>query len=151
MASFRQEILDNIVTTLGAITTGGGYNFSVGECMLGLKGLNDSPADIMPNIYIAGADEKRRNLAQRTYHSDIFVAVIGYVKQTDTADKPKLERDLSKLIADITKALMVDVTRGGYAVTTEIGDIDTDKGAFAPVAGFEMVVRCQYRASVSSP
>ncbi len=151
MASMRESIMDNMVTTLAAITTAGGYNFNVGECLLGLKSVTDQPADIAPNIYIAGADEKRKNVAQRTYRSDLLVSVIGYVKLTDNADKPTLERLLSRLIADITKALMVDVTRGGYAVTTEIGDIDTDKGFFAPFAAVELTVRVDYTAAVATP
>ena len=77
--------------------------------------------------------------------------VVGYVTHSNTADKPALERNVSKLIADITKALMVDVTRGGYAVTTEIGDIDTDKGFFSPFAAVEMTVRVHYRAAVATP
>lgn len=151
MASMRESIMDNIVTTLAAITTGGGYNFSVGECLLGLKSITDSPGDIMPNIYIAGADEERKNIAQRTYGSDLLVPVIGYVKLIDNADKPTLERMVSRLIADITKALMVDITRGGYAVTTEITTIDTDKGFYAPFAAVEMTVKVSYKAAVATP
>lgn len=143
--------MDNIVTTIGAITTAGGYNYSVGECLLGLKSITDSPSDIMPNAYISGADEERKNLAQRTYHSNLSVPIIGYVKLADNADKTELERMLSRFIADITKALMVDVTRGGYAITTEISTIYTDQGFYAPFAAFEMTVRVEYKAAVATP
>lgn len=150
-ASLRESIMDNIVTTIAAITTAGGYNFSVGECILGLKTITDSPGDIMPNVYVAGADEERKNTAQRTYRSDLLVTLVGYVKLADNADKPTLERMISRLIADITKALMVDVTRGGYAITTEINAIDTDKGFYAPFGAVEISVRVDYQAAVATP
>lgn len=151
MASLRESIMDNFVTTIAAISTGGGYNFTVGECQLGLKSPTDAPGDLMPCVYVAGADEDRRNAAQRTYHSDLLVEIVGYVTLADTSDKPQLERNLSKLIADLTKALMVDVTRGGYGVTTEITEIRTDKGILTPFAAVSITVRVEYRAAVATP
>lgn len=149
--SNRKRILDNIVSTVAAITTGGGYNYSVGECQRGFKHFNAVPEDKFPAGYVAGADEKRRNSAQRTFTSEMEASLVLYVKGTDAGDTAALEQALDNLIEDVTKALMVDVTRGGYAVTTEIGDIDTDKGAFTPYASAEMVVRCEYRAAVTAP
>lgn len=149
--SNRKRILDNIVSTVAAITTGGGYNSSVGECKRGFKHFNAVPEDKFPAAYLAGADEKRVNSAQRTFTSDIEASLVLYVKGADAGDPEALEQALDNFIEDVTKALMVDVTRGGYAVTTELGDIDTDKGAFIPYASAEMIVRCQYRAGVTAP
>ena len=146
----RRRILDDIATTVAAITTGGGYNFSVGECKRGFKHFNNVPEDKFPACYVAGADEKSRNSAQRTFTSDVAASIVGYVKQANAADEEALERDLDNLAQDLRKALMVDVTRGGYAVTTEIVEVLTDKGAFAPYAGLEMIVNCEYRASVTT-
>ncbi|HYF53117.1 MAG TPA: hypothetical protein VEA41_02535 [Salinarimonas sp.] len=149
--SNRKRILDNIASTLAAVTTGGGYNFTIGEAKRGLKAFDSVPADKFPVCYVAGADEVRTNVTNTQFRSDLRVSVVGYVKAANAADDEALEQRLDNLIEDITKALMVDITRGGYATLTEIVEVDTDKGAWQPFAGVEMVVRCQYRASVSAP
>jgi hypothetical protein len=150
-ASKRESILDNIVSTLEAIVTGSDYNYTPGEVRLGLRHQEELPKSKFPAYFVAGADEKRKNHAQREYTSDMEVAVVGYVFAADAADEELLERQVSRAIADITRALMVDVTRGGYAVTTEVGDIDTTKGALLPLAGFEILVNVKYRANVATP
>lgn len=149
--SNRKRIIDNVVSTIAAITTGGGYNFSIGQCQRGFKHYNAVPEDLFPSVYAAGADEDRKNSAQRTFTSSLMISVVGYVKTTDAANTAALEQDIDNLIEDITKALMVDVTRGGYAVTTELGEINTDKGAFTPYASVEIIVHCEYRAAVTAP
>ena len=153
--STRKRIIDNLVTTLAAITTGGGYNLSVGEAKRGWKHFNNVSEDLLTSgkfcIYAAGADEKRRNHSQREFRSDLLISVVIYVMTANSTDTEGLEQILDNAIEDATKAIMVDVTRGGYSVTTEIGDVDTDKGAFTPYASAEMIVRCEYRASVSAP
>lgn len=149
--STRKRIVDNVVSTLAGITAGGGYNYTVGEAKRGIKHFSKVPADKFPAFYVPGADEKRRNVTNTQFRSDIFVSVLGYVKVANAADKEALEQAVDNLIEDATKALMTDITRGGYAVTTEIGDIECDKGSWETHAGFEMVVRCEYRAATATP
>ena len=153
--SNRKRILDNLVSTIAAITVAGGYNLGCGQCVRGYKHFNQVPEDLLTGTkfaaYVAGADEKRKNNAQRTFHSEILASVLVYVLTPSAENTVQLEQDLDSAIEDITKALMVDVTRGGYAITTEITDIDTDKGSFQPYAGAEILVRMEYRASVSTP
>jgi hypothetical protein len=65
---------------------------------------------------------------------------------------PKIaERDLSRLIADLRKALMVDPTRGGLCKFTEIGKARSDKGFIQPYAAFEMLVDVEYRSDFTQP
>ena len=153
--SLRSSILDNIASTLAAITVAGGYELACGEAKRGFKHFNNVPEDLLRSgyfaAYVAGADEKRVNSAQRYYTSDMDASVVVYVKTATSTDLETLERDLDKAISDVTEALMVDVSRGGYAVTTELVEVNTDKGSFAPYASAEIIVRTQYRASVSAP
>lgn len=157
--STRTRIIENIKTTLAAIAPAGGYNLTAGEVKRAMKQFGAVPEDVLASgkfaAYLAGADEKRRNSAQRTFSGECLVSIVGYVKTAAAADedtgRENLESDLDKMIEDITKALFVDVSRGGYAVTTEITDIDTDKGSFHPFAAAEMLVRVEYRAGVTAP
>jgi len=154
--STRKRVLDNIKTTLAAITAGATYTLTAGEVARGYKHFGAAPEDKLIAgkfcAYIAGADEERKNAAQRTFSSELLVTIAGYVKINDAPESNEaLEHALDNMIEDFTKALMVDVTRGGYAVTTEIGKIDTDQGAFAPFAQVEMIVKVEYRAAVTAP
>ena len=149
--STRQKIADHIITTVAALTTAGGYNFDWGEVQRGFKHFDNVPSDKFPAAYLAGIDEARENSTQREFQSDFSGSLVIYVKTANARDTEQLERDLDNVIEDVTKALMVDVTRGGVAITTELGEIDTDKGAFAPYASAEITVNCDYRAPVSAP
>jgi hypothetical protein len=149
--SSRGAILDNLEATIAAISTAGGYHFTIGLARRGLLHYNAVPEDKFPAAFVAGADEKRKNVTNTQFRSDISVAVVGYVRTADAADTDQLEDDLDSLIADLTKAIMADITRGGNAVLTEITDIDTDKGALAPYSAVEMTVRCEYRAADATP
>lgn len=150
-ASNRERILENIKTTLAAITAGATYNYTPGEALLGLKSFTELSDEKFPAYYVAGADEERKNVTNSEFRSDIKVSIAGYLKISDASTPEELERQISRAVADVTKALYVDITRGGYSTFTEIETIDTDKGSWAPIGGFEMVVKCQYRASVSAP
>lgn len=148
-ASSRENILDNIKTTLAAIVTGDDFNYTPAQVTLGLK--RHTEVEDFPAYFIAGADEERKNNTNTQFVSDLVVSIVGYVKATDNADPVELERQISRAIADVTKKLYQDISRGGYAVTTEIVTVDTDKGAYVPVGAFEIAVRCQYRAASATP
>ena len=151
MSSKREQVLDNLVTALTAIATGGGYNFTIGEAKLGLKHFEQTPADKFPAAYVAGADEGRDNTTNRGFKSDLTISIVGYVRVQDAADTEQLERDVSKFLEDMTKAIMADPTRGGLATYTQIGQVKADKGAWVPYAGFEITVHCDYRATFAAP
>lgn len=149
--SGREKVLDNIVAALGIIATGSGYNYTIGDYRLGLKHFQEVPEDKFPAAFVAGADEARTNVSNRGFKSILQVSIIAFVKVADSSDPAQLERDLSKFIEDITKALYLDPTRGGNATFTEVRDIKTDKGSWIPYAGCEMVVACDYRGSFATP
>jgi len=150
-ASTRENILANIKTTLAAIVTGATYNYTPGEVFIGLKRFSELSDEKFPAYYIAGADEDRKNNTNTNFVSDLTVSVVGYVKATDSSEPEELERQVSRAVADITKSLYLDITRGGYSTLTEITTVDTDKGAWVPIGGFEIQVRTQYRSSVANP
>lgn len=149
--SKREEALDNLVAALTVIATGSGYNFTIGEAKLGIKHFEQVPSDKFPAAYVAGADEDRVNSTNRGFKSDTVASIMGYVRVDDSADTEQLERNVSRFIEDVTKALLADPTRGGKATFTEITRVKTDKGAWVPFAGFEITVRFDYRATFAAP
>lgn len=148
--SNRQSVLDNVKTVLSAISTGGGYNYTPGLVAQGLRHFQEVAVDKFPALFVAGADEKRNNETNSRFRSVMEVAIVGYIRSASD-DREQPVTDLSKLVEDVTKALYLDHTRGGYSTFTEVSVVETDQGDFHPYAGFRMTVLCDYRAAFSTP
>lgn len=147
----RFQVLENIKDTFDLITTAGGYNTDPGYKGIGIKHYTEIPEDKFPALMVAGADEDRQNGTNMTFTSGMEVSIVGYVKSSDALDPEIAERDLSRVIADLTKALLVDHTRGGLCKFTEIGTVRSDKGFIQPYAAFELIAQVEYRSNFSQP
>lgn len=147
--SKREDIITEVMATLGAITSGGGYNFTPSEALREYKHYNKVPS--YPAFYFEKADEDRDNETNLEFVSDMSIFIVGYVKATNSSDEELLSKQLDRLISDATKALNADTTRGGLAKYTEIQKIITDAGFYTPIAGFEMEILVQYRATFATP
>ena len=144
----------DLKAAIAAITAGGSYAFTAGEVKLGWKHYNDVPEDKFPAYYVAGADEKRKNVTNLHFTSDLETTIVGYVRAasgSDALDVEALAAAISAAVSDVTTAIMADPTRGGNARYTEIGEIKTSKGEFGPVGAFEMLVKCEYRSAFAAP
>jgi hypothetical protein len=146
-----QRILDNIREAFALITAAGGYNNTVGYKNLGVKPYTEIPEDQFPALMVAGADENRENGTNQTFTSVMDISIVGYIRSSDIQDHAVALRELMDLIADLTKALYVDHTRGGLCKFTEVGKVMTDKGVMFPYAAFEMVVQVDYRSEFTTP
>lgn len=151
MADQRQDIFENVKAAFDLVLAASGYNSNIGYTGIGYKHFTEIPEDKFPALVLAGADEKRENVTNTSFKSDMEVSVVGYVRSSDANDPAILERDLNRLISDAAKALQVDPTRGGNATFTEITGVVTDKGAYQPYAMFEMLVNVEYRATFAQP
>lgn len=151
MADVRQEIMQNMKEAFDLVTVAGGYNFNVGHTGVEYKHFTEIPEDKFPALMVIGAREKRSNGTNKTFTSEMEVTVIGFVRSSNPHDSPTLLAELNKLIADATKALHVDHTRGGKSTFTEITDVNDDKGRLQPYALFEMLVGVEYRAAWAQP
>ncbi len=147
----RDLILDNLTAAFAAIATGSGYNFTIGEASRGLKHLQNVPESAFPALYVAGSNEVRENVTNRSYKSTMRITVIGYVRHTDAMDTAEIQRSVSKLIQDVYEAANSDPTRGGYATYTEVREIEEDQGVLAPYGAVEIIVVCEYRATFAAP
>ncbi len=147
----RFHILENVKDTFDLITVAGGYNFNAGYKGIGIKHYTEIGENRFPALMVAGADEVRANATNETFKSELEISVVGYVKSSNAHNPEIAERDLSRLIADLTKALYVDHTRGGLCTFTEIGTVRSDKGFIQPYAAFEMILQVEYRSDFSQP
>ncbi|MBI5050538.1 MAG: hypothetical protein HZC11_06665 [Nitrospirae bacterium] len=119
METIRERILANIKTTLEGITQGNGYNFDFASQTVQRWSMHgNTPVDI-PMIIITPGDE----LEEPSVHPfsectlSIFLSVF-YIN--DKNDAVPTDTYLNRLQGDIKKVVLLDHTRGGEAIDTDI-------------------------------
>lgn len=143
--SQRYIILEYLANTLFAtITTGNGYNFTVMTKERGLKSVNELTDDQFPALFVASADEKRKNATNKDFNSLMSVSVWGAVKESSST--LKIQAQLDNLIEDVTKAIYTDPTQGGRVAFSDISEVITDEGDQHPHAFFRMTLEFQYKS-----
>lgn len=144
--SVQTSILNDIVTTIGAIAAGATYTRTVRCCSRNVKTLANVPT--FDAVWIAGATSlKTIPLNSAKVEVVMTVTLMGVVQ-----DHNDLGAAVDALEADIEKALMVDYTRGGYAIDSRV--VRTEEIAFEaeePLAGIEMDVQVIYRHLIGDP
>lgn len=121
--SVRKLVLQNIVSSLAAISVGGGYNFTV--VAANVKRVIGAPGSVAeyPTLFVkVGPETANRFPTERdTFRIDVEIEalIIG-----DPSTIPDLVEDI---VEDIRRAMSADYTRGAKAIETD------DKGVSAPV------------------
>jgi hypothetical protein len=124
--SNRYAALENLVTTLGTITTGNGYATSVASVSRRfLDWETGPPAVALPAIGVVPNECTFEYLDVCTLRGKQRVAV-EFVIQVDTQAEVWSAGDA--LIDDIIAAISVDRTRSGNALDTRVEQVETDAG-----------------------
>lgn len=147
----RWLVLEDIKAAFSLISVSGGYNSDLKHAGIGFKHCTELPADKFPALMVIGADESRSNVTNMGFKSEMRVYIAGYVRSSNAHSPEIAERDLSRLISDLTKALYVDHTRDGNSTYTEVDDVTVDKGFLQPFAGFQMIISVDYRSDFAQP
>jgi hypothetical protein len=137
--SVRENIANNLVSTLQAVVT-----------PVRIKYVTREPFDFtklssaqFPAILVRSAGEDREDstiggsISQRM--ATINYEFICYVKGV------VIDSDRNNIIAAIEQALDVDRLRGGYALDTQITNIEIDEGSIDPIGGVIITVRVMYK------
>ena len=136
--SIREDICNNIVTTLQGVTLPVTPKFVTRQPFK----FEELSAAQFPACLVQTAGERRSDQTigndgiQR--QSELTIRIFGFVKGTsiDTA------RNL--LIEAIENGLDADRTRGGYALDTQIVEVETDEGAIEPYGGVVVTASILY-------
>lgn len=134
----RELIASNIVSTLKAITdsnrpkkvTREPFDFERLSNAQFPAILIQTDSESRTDSTIAGDDAKREGV--------INYRLICYVKGA------QIDNARNKIIELIENTLDVDRTRGGYAIDTQVTDIETDQGSLDPIGGVIINVRTIY-------
>lgn len=150
MASKRATLLAYLRdTVLALITTGNGYNFTVGSIRRGVYEIESVPLSALPAVCIARTAEDRTNLTQNQFLGRLEVVLLGYVKSatgtTGTMD------EIEKLVQDITKALEQDRLQGGNAKWTEVKRVVTSDGDTDDLGVCAVTVEFNYVSEGATP
>lgn len=151
----RELIIQNIKTTLESITTSNGYNFDVKE----VKRLMNVPQkeNAYPVIYIQeglpeGGEEVvtpgRGKVLGKT--TRILTTKLSFwLRDSNRANRPT---QANLLLADIHKAMTVDVQRGGNAInTSETANILWLEENSDHLAGGKVEFEIEYRHKEGDP
>ena len=131
-------ITASIVTTLEAVTTGGGYNVTLTVEKLHedrniQNQLGDNKAVVVLNS-LTPSDTRPLGHDEWIANYTVYVGVY-----TSEASETVISDQMAVVGCDVNKALAVDLTRGGYAVNTIIDGIEA--GETAILINFHVLYR----------
>ena len=136
--SVRESICSNIVSTLQGVTTPVAPAFVTRNPFK----FEELSAAQFPACLVQTAGETRSDRTignegiQRT--SELTIRVFGFVKGTS------IDTARNALIEAIENGLDADRTRGGYALDTQIVEVETDEGAIEPYGGVVVTATVLY-------
>lgn len=147
--SIRELILKNIKTTLQGITTGAGYNYTMQSVERWKQKGNTT--NVSPHIVIHAGPETKTSGPDPQIECELSIIIeVGY--RQDDSDTSESDVIVSKLLADIEKALLADYTRGGYAQETKItGNILFEYVEGQPRFGIMVQIEIKYKHANTDP
>jgi len=136
--SIREDICGNIVSTLQGITTPVTPKFVTRQPFQ----FEELSAAQFPACLVQTAGERRSDrtigASDIQRQSELTIRVFGFVKGTS------IDSARNHLIEAIENGLDADRTRGGYALDTQIVEVETDEGAIEPYGGVVVTVTVLY-------
>jgi len=145
--SIKEQIVDNIISTIEGVTVSAGYNQTliyVTRQETKIFGNNSWPCAMVR----IEADDVDDTVTVGYYHHRMTVDVLAY-----TADNVDPQQALSYLAGDIHKAMLVDYTRGSLVIDTRVDNIDYDYAEEGedPTGTVTISFNVHYRTLVEDP
>lgn len=144
--SIREQILQNVKTSLEQILVANGYDNDIRSVERGKLDALDNQT--FPCIGIFEGDDSRASESSGNAgfaNRMAYLVIEGWIE--DPQDQSKA---VNSLIADTEKALMVDRQRGGLAHDTNIGDFRIYIGEDYRI-GFHLEINIHYQRQSSDP
>jgi len=143
--SVREDVIQNLVTTLQGVTKTAGYNITINRVeRIKMVGLDIRE---FPTVLVIPADEVKEQSPSDKYTCRLAVTLECWIQEYGD-----VSAQVNILLADIEKALMVDHTRGGVAVDTKLlGNSAFYNEVNKPYGGVEIRIEVHYRHKFSDP
>ena len=144
-----ESIAANLLTTVNGVTTGNGYNQTVVVKRASRVDYDTETADdLNGRIYQTSAEILTSAMNRVTWRQNFEIIVIAL---NDDGSAVTIDTRLNQIAADISKAVRVDITRGGYAFHTGIDAVDfvvADDGSLSLVI---LTITVDYRVLIDDP
>ncbi|MDD5450197.1 MAG: hypothetical protein PHO42_06370 [Candidatus Omnitrophica bacterium] len=145
MSTVRENIIANLKTTLEAITQANGYNNDIASVQRWMQRGNILKS--VPCIVISAGQEDKKPEPNPLMTCRLSVYLELYLRQNET-DQTPTDSLINSLLGDIEKALMLDYTRGSFALDTNIRAImpfETQEGQANAGAVIEIEILYQHQ------
>jgi len=147
--TIREYILENIKTVLAAIVAGETYNNTIASAQRYKSNGNDLIN--IPCIIITAGPENKDPSPSPLYTCKLTVFIDIWTRQPET-DTTSTDTILNSLLGDVEKALMIDITRGGYAIDTNfLSNVPFDTVEGSPHIGITVSVEITYQHLWTDP
>ena len=147
--TIRERILANIKTTLEAITIVNGYVNTIASVQRWDK--RGNPLRQVPCIVVNAGQEEKQMSPNPYFTCRLSIYLDIWIRQ-DEADATATDVILSGILGDIEKALMIDNTRGGFAIDTNIkSNVPFETVEGQPHAGLTIELEVLYQHTQSDP
>jgi len=151
METVRERILQNIKTTLEAVTIANGYNFDFTPQTIQRWSMHGNRMVDMPMAVISPGDEDETS-SPHPFEECVVDGLFRRIFINDENDAVPTDTYLNRLQGDIKKAVLQDPTRGGDAIDTDVlGTTPFETTEAQPYAGIIMELRVCYRHLRSDP
>jgi len=147
MAGTKQElILQNLKTTLEAITAGDDYDATVNLVQRKSTVIQSLPTGDVPALFIIAGMEELQHDAGERIRAEFKIGIVGFIRASGEPGAQCLA-----LIGDVKKAVETEWTRGGNASNTMVLWSDNLGVSQEPLEGFEMEIQVLYHYDTTSP
>ena len=142
----KEQVLDNLKTTLELIAGGASYHTTL-RGVHRLRGVNAMQLQQFPAVIIDVAGTAHDDGVNGMVSCSMDVNLVAVI--TDRTDPAQ---ELEWLAADIKRALLIDVTRGGAAVDTKFVSDDIQiSDDVTSVAAVQVQARVRFRHLYADP
>ena len=153
METIRERILEHIKRTLEQISIEAGYYFDFTEKTVQRWSMHGNRMIDLPMVVISPGDEEETSLLNgfeecvTSVYLDVF-----FINSEGDDEEFSTDTYLSRLQGDIKKAILIDYTRGGNAIDTDIAGttpFETTEGQH--YAGIIVELKIRYRHKRDNP
>ena len=153
METIRERILEHIKRTLEQISIEAGYYFDFTEKTVQRWSMHGNRMIDLPMVVISPGDEEETSLLNgfeecvMSVYLDVF-----FINSEGDDEEFSTDTYLSRLQGDIKKAILIDYTRGGNAIDTDIAGttpFETTEGQH--YAGIIVELKIRYRHKRDNP
>jgi len=150
--SIRERILQDVETSLAAITGTGEYHIALAEDGVDRGQLPPSNLDRLPALRVSEGEEEVIEGPTPYITRMLSVTVRGWISVPDESLDVPLPTLANRLMADIERAMLAGPTRGGLAQDTIlVGSLIHDDDEKDVIGSVSVTFRVQYRTLRNNP